>query len=1596
MTKQTAGANVGHIKPEFFKNTFVGDQSALQNEKGKRRSKGTSESIKSIGRSKNFYGEEFDIDLHDEWMVRLGEYGDLHRHVPLQWIVDFSKVKSDSQQFRFNTNYVFDSPNDQIIDLIQNDKTYVSGDYDNPFDKYDIISEGDTTIENSQITSIFNKDAGLPLVNEIDYFVGKITNISDIYDPTEDYARVPNWNNAVSYRIGDRVRFNGIAYQAIVPTNISSTELDNVIVQATQVSPEIPNGQTLILNGDTITFENFNVENIRNPIEVIGTVENPVIPYGSSLRIDNVNITFKQTGLFDTFNDIVLRGSVTAPTIQNSTDRKITIFWANNTNDNLNEIEVNFNSYDQFKSITNIYRDFLDYRVDFTPNSSEISNIFLNPGHPVTILSNAHGFSNGQNVLIRDVGGTTELNGNIYTITLVNVNQFSLNGTNSSNFTEYSSGGQVTRPDIQDRLNTRITRLNEFREDYIAAGNNWNEWITQYHGRDRGILEQTKWINPNFIDTTISQAAQNLYNADIALINAISRTDEMLRARINNVDKIISDLFTNPNNTDFQNLLALFNYYSTSTEEFNSSTRVRIPRPTDFAVDNLDTIVSKINTAVNNVANITAISTPNGIVLRRSKNSRNYRFGISEDEDLGFRTNQTDVSTSFQGVEIRNIDSDLNNIIESINSQNINNIRARSNNNRLTIISDNETVNFSGVINEIGFPSDPIKADTTEISIPINSEINDIVRQINNAGLLSISASQNNNRLTILFGGQTLVIGEGTANNELGLTPGSYTKNVESDDNFIVDNWEQINDPANFNIWVVNNINETEIIQNTHTGYNVYQTADIHLGVEECCAGVQVGDDALIKTTKDHYLSTDDYVLILNSTCVPSIDGIHKVSDVLNDTTFFVETFIEQKGFTGKVIPLRQVRFNTTEEVNDTLNDKRFFNDGELQIGTKMFVDDVDSTNIPGVYELFLFNDEEEGIEELRYRLVRTTEAKTRNDTIRNAQLFNPKTKQTLISYEVYDPLQGIIPGAADREIDIRSEIDNAYYNNSTSADKRLNTNNAWSEEQVGRVWWDLSTAIYLNYNQGDNEYKQQYWGKLFPTSTIDVYEWTKSPVPPDEYMNAVDSALTLNGIELTGIPYGEQDQFGDVQYHWTEDIVLNPNTNQLETYYYFWVGKKTTTPNLERIYSVIQLEELIQNPLLQGIHWIAASSENTLLVSGLDNIFHRDDLMIQINFKRRTNDYHQEFILVPENDPTFILPEILHIGLHDSLTGYANFTQCVTYEEWDKSTQYSRDNVVKFNNKFYILYVDQSTLNNPEDSDNEWRLLDVADSNPDGYISTYTDSMGDTQFENIVKINLPKTIPNHRMNEFVRYGIQFDQRQSWFNNIRNARKHFTDKLNDQLKKIDLVVSDIPWRTELKKDDITPYWDFVDWSTEPLNMNNIDFTIDNISDLDDLDAVEGNTALISITYEEDDPRKVIYKYINDKWTVVFREKGTIQFNTLLWNERKNSAGWDTAAWDTDDVDWDRSSSFVLSQILTSLYEKLWIGQRRGLYNDLWISMAQYVLQEQDEVDWLFKSSYFKMKVNDKLDKDFSNYFREKPEELMEYVNTVKPFRSKNN
>jgi hypothetical protein len=64
--------------------------------------------------------------------------------------------------------------------------------------------------------------------------------------------------------------------------------------------------------------------------------------------------------------------------------------------------------------------------------------------NPVALTVVAHGYTTGQVVMLTGVGGMTQLNDRLYTVTVVDANTITLNGVDGTAYTAYTSGGSAT------------------------------------------------------------------------------------------------------------------------------------------------------------------------------------------------------------------------------------------------------------------------------------------------------------------------------------------------------------------------------------------------------------------------------------------------------------------------------------------------------------------------------------------------------------------------------------------------------------------------------------------------------------------------------------------------------------------------------------------------------------------------------------------------------------------------------------------------------------------------------------------------------------------------------------------------------------------------------------------------------------------------------------------------------------------------------------------------------------------------------------------------------------------------------------------------
>ena len=347
----------------------------------------------------------------------------------------------------------------------------------------------------------------------------------------------------------------------------------------------------------------------------------------------------------------------------------------------------------------------------------------------------------------------------------------------------------------------------------------------------------------------------------------------------------------------------------------------------------------------------------------------------------------------------------------------------------------------------------------------------------------------------------------------------------------------------------------------------------------------------------------------------------------------------EEKTFDIDISSTNNLFFVNSRFDNDTVKN----NQSTFSKLPRYWLDSINSKSEWGVYEK-----KQNGT----FARTRKEEKYVDNKLVKNLSVYDGLTNRTLAKLPNYDPYKGIIPNIADRNLTYINDIDPSRY--TVSDDSSLQNNSlAFSKDNVGELWWDTSTAKYILYEQGDNNYRLDNWGKLFPKSKVDVYEWVESSTKPSAYVGK-------------GTPKSI-DQY----------VVRDAYNYKTETYvekYYFWVIDKTDVPpNIaSRNISAKSVANIILNPRVQGYQWFSFVSQTSFIFDNINEFISQGQNIFQISFTKTDSEIKKniEWKLVAEGKPDEKIPEALWIKMIDSISKYdesGNFVPSPKISDYNK-----------------------------------------------------------------------------------------------------------------------------------------------------------------------------------------------------------------------------------------------------------------------------------------------------------------------------------------
>jgi hypothetical protein len=205
------------------------------------------------------------------------------------------------------------------------------------------------------------------------------------------------------------------------------------------------------------------------------------------------------------------------------------------------------------------------------------------------------------------------------------------------------------------------------------------------------------------------------------------------------------------------------------------------------------------------------------------------------------------------------------------------------------------------------------------------------------------------------------------------------------------------------------------------------------------------------------------------------------------------------------------------------------------------------------------------------------------------------------------------------------------------------------------------------------------------------------------------------------------------------------------------------------------------------------------------------------------------------------------------------------------------------------------------------------------------------------------------------------------------------------------------FRSKSQAYDTTKYWELTDWWKSGYSITSrIIKEIANVTEEETITVLLGD--LIKIKEYGTGGWAIFQKTSEtgatfiDRYSMVAREKGTINIKSTLYQTASAGIGYDTAqSFDTGFYDIENSKE--MRNIFAAVKNDIFVGEYAVEWNNLFFSSIRYVFAEQQYVDWAFKTSFLNAVHNVGPLVEKLNYKNDNLLSFQEYINEVKPYRT---
>jgi len=798
-----------------------------------------------------------------------------------------------------------------------------------------------------------------------------------------------------------------------------------------------------------------------------------------------------------------------------------------------------------------------------------------------------------------------------------------------------------------------------------------------------------------------------------------------------------------------------------------------------------------------------------------------------------------------------------------------------------------------------------IRIDNIDVQFT-GTSLNQVVSDINSAVVPNVQASIVDNKLRIsiintnespLLSKMTVMPGQGTAFETLGLQPYELTQTIVSPR------------PEEY----------SEFGSSIHVDYSA---TNLVVGAKK--------SSAFIPTVFDSSVTTFDS----NTT---------KLSDVVPDSgAVFTFDLLSSSAYNtpGKFVFGQQIFSPDVREL-DGFGTAVDFTDGLLLVTSPGY-----DTTLDNIGRLTVFGS---STGSAAWQPIQEQPTKVDYRLIDAVYIYDATTQAVKTYLDFIDPVNGKILGAAQQNIDIIGAVDPASYS--------VNNNGTyWAANHTGTIWWDTTNARFVNYNQQDLVYSSKNWGTLADGSSVDVYEWIESSVPPAQYTGAgtvkdIDQYTVISGLD---------------------------QTRTITTRYYFWVKDYTTVNRkLGKTLSATAIASYIQNPQSSGIPYAAMMRKNVVALYNVNEYVDESNSILHIEYNQNFNEnkVFVEYDLIREQRPKDFLSDSIYRKLQDSFCGTDTLGSKVPDINLSPDDRYG----VEFRPrrslfvdrlaalKIYITNANLLLAQQPYAELTAFNILNSKDPIPSSSSGAYDDRVAD--LSELSYQNLQLVSPGYKL--LVE----------------------SDSSNNGLWTIYQVQPDLSLMLIRVQNYNTPnYWDYADWYADGYNtLSKPSRIVDTYSEL--LALTVPNDTLVKVNVNSTGNWE-LYNYNSlTGWTRVGTQNGTIQLSDALWDYTNTGFyGFDVEIFDAQYFDQEPVTE--TRQIIKAINEELFVGNSVAQRNQLLVMMFNYILSEQGSIDWLFKTSLIDVEHKVRNLEKYNVYRRDNQTFVQKYIEESKPYHVK--